>query len=236
MHKISLPMLRTSGLFAGLQEHALADVLAAAKIKVFSGGATLATQDEHADSVHLVRRGLLKLAVADGDFAMTLRLVLPGEAIGENSALARMPSSFTAKAVVQTETLFWPAARFESLARSFPQIAGNCIALGIARERRMLIRMRAANESVEKRIARALVELAATARGLERGIFAAGGRDIAELSDTTVYTVSRVLSEWKRQKIVAGGRKNVRILDASQLRQIIEKWPDERISKRPKPS
>jgi CRP-like cAMP-binding protein len=223
MRKISLPVLRSSVLFGGLHEQDLADVLATARVKKFVGGARVATQDEPADSVHLVRRGALKLAVADGDFTMTLRLVLPGEAIGENSALARTPSTFTARAAVPTETLFWPAAKFESLARTFPQIALNCIALGIARERRMLIRMRAASESAEKRIARAVVDLGATVKGSDGWIFAAGGRDIAELSDTTVYTVSRVLSQWKRQATVAGGRGKMRILNAPRLWQIIEK-------------
>jgi CRP-like cAMP-binding protein len=88
----------------------------------------------------------------------------------------------------------------------------------------MLRRMRAGNENVEKRIARAVTELAATETGWQESgiVIPASGRDIAQLSNTTVYTVSRVLSRWKRRELLAGGRGNFQILDAPRLRQIID--------------
>jgi CRP-like cAMP-binding protein len=61
-----------------------------------------------------------------------------------------------------------------------------------------------ATEKVERRIARVLLRLAT-----QLGIKTAGGielaftrQDLAEMSGTTLYTVSRVLSDWERQGLV----------------------------------
>ena len=224
MHNTSLAMLQISGLFGGLDKQALTAVLGAAQAKRHARGSRLVTQDVRADSVHFLLSGALKLTATDGETAITLGFIRPGASIGEQSVLARMPYVFTAKTIAQSETLVWPAARFEGLTGDFPQIATNCIALAIARERQMLRRMRAGNENVEKRIARAVTELAATETGWQESeiVIPASGRDIAQLSNTTVYTVSRVLSRWKRRELLAGGRGNFQILDAPRLRQIID--------------
>jgi CRP-like cAMP-binding protein len=224
MRNTSLAMLQTSILFGGLAEQALAEVLGAAQTKRYARESRLATQDTRADSVYFLLSGALKLIATDGEFAITLGFARSGGSIGEQSVLARAPYSFMARTTTQTETLVWPAAKFEGLTRDFPQIAINCIALGSIRERYLLRRIRAGSERVEKRIARAIAEFAATEAGSEESgiVIPATGRDIAELSDTTVYTVSRVLSRWKRRKILAGGRGSIKILDAPHLRQIIE--------------
>jgi CRP-like cAMP-binding protein len=224
MRNTSLAMLQTSGLFGGLDEQALIAVLDAAQTRRHARGTRLVTQDVRADSVHFLLSGALKLTTTDGETTITLGFIRPGASIGEQSVLARMPYVFTAKTTAQSETLVWPAARFEGLTGDFPQIVTNCIALAIARECQMLRRMRAGSENVEKRIARALAELAATETGWQESgiVIPASGRDIAQLSNTTVYTVSRVLSRWKRRELLAGGRGNFQILDAPRLQQIID--------------
>ncbi len=68
-----------------------------------------------------------------------------------------------------------------------------------------------ATEKVERRIARVLLRLAAqmgvkTDRGIELSFTR---QDLAEMSGTTLYTVSRVLSEWERQGLVEAGRERV---------------------------
>lgn len=71
-----------------------------------------------------------------------------------------------------------------------------------------------ATEKVERRIARVLLRLTA-----QMGVKTADGsieltftrQDLAEMSGTTLYTVSRVLSEWERQGLVEAGRERVLI-------------------------
>ena len=82
-----------------------------------------------------------------------------------------------------------------------------------------------ATEKVERRIAHALLRLAA-----QMGIKVAGGgieltftrQDLAEMSGTTLYTVSRVLSEWEKQGLVEAGRERVSIRKPHELVRISE--------------
>lgn len=81
-----------------------------------------------------------------------------------------------------------------------------------------------ATEKVERRIARVLLRLAA-----QMGVKIEGGieltftrQDLAEMSGTTLYTVSRVLSEWERQGLVETGRERVVIRNPHGVVSIAE--------------
>lgn len=82
-----------------------------------------------------------------------------------------------------------------------------------------------ATEKVERRIAHALLRLVA-----QMGIKTTEGdieltftrQDLAEMSGTTLYTVSRVLSEWEKQGLVEAGRERVLIRKPHELVRISE--------------
>jgi CRP/FNR family transcriptional regulator, nitrogen oxide reductase regulator len=81
-----------------------------------------------------------------------------------------------------------------------------------------------ATEKVERRIARALLRLA-TQMGTKSkdGIELSFTRqDLAEMSGTTLYTVSRTLSDWERQGLVEAGRERVLIRNAHGVVSIAE--------------
>jgi CRP/FNR family transcriptional regulator, nitrogen oxide reductase regulator len=81
-----------------------------------------------------------------------------------------------------------------------------------------------ATEKVERRIARSLLRLAA-----QMGTKSDGGieltftrQDLAEMSGTTLYTVSRILSDWERQGLVEAGRERVLIRNPHGVVSIAE--------------
>jgi CRP-like cAMP-binding protein len=81
-----------------------------------------------------------------------------------------------------------------------------------------------ATEKVERRIARTLLRLTA-----QMGVKAADGieltftrQDLAEMSGTTLFTASRVLSEWEKRGLVESGRERVVIRKPHELVQIAE--------------
>ncbi len=81
-----------------------------------------------------------------------------------------------------------------------------------------------ATEKVERRIARALLRLAAqmgskNASGIELSFTR---QDLAEMSGTTLYTVSRTLSDWERQGLVEAGRERVLIRNPHGVVSIAE--------------
>lgn len=81
-----------------------------------------------------------------------------------------------------------------------------------------------ATEKVERRIARVLLRLAAQMGvKLDGGIELAFTRqDLAEMSGTTLYTVSRILSDWERQGLVEAGRERVLIRNPHGVVSIAE--------------
>ncbi len=47
-------------------------------------------------------------------------------------------------------------------------------------------------------------------------------QDLAEMTGTTLYTVSRVLAGWERRKLVRTGREKVRMLQPHEMVRIAE--------------
>jgi CRP/FNR family transcriptional regulator, nitrogen oxide reductase regulator len=77
---------------------------------------------------------------------------------------------------------------------------------------------------VQQRIARALLRLASlsgqkTDNAIELDF---SRQDFAEMSGTTLYTVSRVLTDWERQGWITSGRERIRILEPHALVRIAE--------------
>lgn len=81
-----------------------------------------------------------------------------------------------------------------------------------------------ATEKVERRIARTMLRMAAQmGTKMDGGIEIAFTRqDLAEMSGTTLYTVSRILSEWERQGLVEAGRERVLIRNPHGMVSIAE--------------
>jgi CRP-like cAMP-binding protein len=79
---------------------------------------------------------------------------------------------------------------------------------------------------VEQRVASALLRLAAQTgikAGKEISIELSFSRqDLAEMTGTTLYTVSRLLSEWERQEIISTGRERIKILKPHELVRIAD--------------
>lgn len=81
-----------------------------------------------------------------------------------------------------------------------------------------------ATEKVERRIARAMLRMAAQmGTKMDGGIEISFTRqELAEMSGTTLYTVSRILSEWERQGLVEAGRERVLIRNPHGVVSIAE--------------
>jgi CRP-like cAMP-binding protein len=104
----------------------------------------------------------------------------------------------------------------------YPQLAINSLSILATRIQEFQDRFREiATERVERRIARALLRLASqTGRKLEHGILidiSLTRQDLAEMTGTTLYTVSRTLSQWEKDGLVSSQREQVTILSPHKL-------------------
>jgi CRP-like cAMP-binding protein len=55
--------------------------------------------------------------------------------------------------------------------------------------------------------------------------FPVSRQDIAEMTGTTLYTVSRLMSSWEERGILSGGRQHIVLLKAHALVAIAEDLP-----------
>jgi CRP-like cAMP-binding protein len=81
-------------------------------------------------------------------------------------------------------------------------------------------------QQVERRVAHALLRLARQAgRKVEQGVeidFPISRQDIAEMTGTTLHTVSRTLSAWESQGLIESGRQRVVLRDPHRLFTLAE--------------
>ncbi|MBX6323544.1 MAG: Crp/Fnr family transcriptional regulator, partial [Rhodospirillaceae bacterium] len=128
----------------------------------------------------------------------------------------------TATATVDSVAVGWPQATTRELMRRHPQIALNALGTVGSRLQEAQSRVRElSTERVEQRIAHALLRLAEQAgRPIAEGVeieFPLSRQDVAEMTGTTLHTVSRTLSHWESAGIVRSGRQRVVIRNAPAL-------------------
>ena len=86
-----------------------------------------------------------------------------------------------------------------------------------------------ATERVQQRIARVLLRLAAqSGRKMESGVLidlSFSRQDLAEMTGTTLFSVSRILNQWETQGLVKVGREKVVVVFPHGLVRIAEDLP-----------
>jgi CRP-like cAMP-binding protein len=81
-------------------------------------------------------------------------------------------------------------------------------------------------EEVERRVAHTVLRLSKDAGKSEGGgvriDFPITRQDIAEMTGTTLHTVSRILSSWESKGLVEGGRQKLLVRDVKGLQALAD--------------
>lgn len=215
-------------LFAGLSESALADVGALVRIRSVPGGTRIFDQGEPAARAHALLSGGVRISQAgsDGEQAV-MRFIGPGEIFG--SVILFTDRRYPADAVAMTDCVeaSWSAADLMGLMERHARIPINMISVIGQRLARAQERLREiSTQRVERRIAHILLRLARQAgRPVAGGVeiaFPLRRKDIADMTGTTLHTVSRVLSEWTRAGLVGTSSQHVTIRSLPALEGIAD--------------
>lgn len=219
-------------IFATLDGEALDDILGRARTQLFTRSTSVFTQDEAAHSFFVLLHGRLRVTqVTPEGQQIVMRFVGPGEIFGVAMALRRATYPATATAVVDSLALAWPSAAWAPLVAAYPPLAVNALQTMGARLQEAQTRLREiSTEEVERRIAHAVLRLAAesgreTADGLLID-FPLSRQDLAEMTGTTLHTVSRIVSAWEHRGLVEGGRQRIVVRDLRGLEGLVEALPD----------
>jgi CRP-like cAMP-binding protein len=204
----------------------LQEVAGAAQEQTIPRGEPFFRQGDAARHFFFLLRGRLKVVqlTKDGQ-QIVVRIVHPGEFFGVAKALKRTDYPGTAFAVMESVALAWNSALWDDMTTRHPALAMNALHTVAGHLQEMHARVRElSTENVERRIAHAIVRLIDRAgRETQDGIlidFPITRQDIAEMTGTTISTVSRMLSEWADRGIIKSGRLRIIVREPDELLRV----------------
>ena len=201
-------------LFQGLGMPDLDAVARAARERPVRKGDRPFRQGEDATDHFVVAWGRIRLdqTTPDGQNVL-LRFMGAGDLLGSVAVFRGMPFPATPTAIEDCMLLAWSAGGFAELMQRFPAIATNAIRIVGGRIEDLQARLQeAATQRVERRLAATLLRMVKQAgRRVEGGVeipFAVSRQELAEMTATTLFTVSRTLAAWEQEGIVSGKRSS----------------------------
>lgn len=216
-------IIRGLPLFEGLGHEELAGVLTGAATRRFAPGQPVFEQGQLASHFFVLLHGRLRVTqVTPEGQQIIVRMVHPGDLFGFAKALRRADYPGTAIAAAESLALAWPTEAWDNLVGRYPSVAIGAMQTMGNRLQEAHTRLRElSTEEVERRVAHAVLRLAAQAGAKEaRGIridFPISKQDIAEMTGTTLHTVSRILTAWEGEDLVEGGRQKLLVRDPHAL-------------------
>jgi CRP-like cAMP-binding protein len=220
--------LRGSILFQGLDDESLLEVVRAGKLRRVKNEDYFFHQGDPARILYVLVEGRVKFTqvTAEGD-QVIVRMSGPGEMFGAVAALGDEVHPASGEATGDCAALGWRSEVISGLLERFPRMAINVVRFLAGRVKEFQDRYRElATERVERRLAHGILRLAS-----QIGKPVAGGtlidltlsrQDIAEMTGTTIYTVSRTLSKWEAEGIIESGRERVLVRKSDALRAIAD--------------
>ncbi len=223
--------LQRVGLFQGIAPTDLVRIAHAARRRSISADMFLFHQGDPAEVIYVPVQGRLKLTqITPEGHEVILRYVGVGEMTGATAAFGDTAYPASAEVMEETIVLGWDNETMVELIEHFPRLGLNILHLLSVRLQELQDRLREmSTERVERRIARALLRLVSQlGRKDEVGVLidlSLSRQDLANMTGTTLYTVSRVLSRWEEEGIVEAGREKVLIKHPPRLVVIAEDLP-----------
>jgi len=187
-------------------------------------------QGDEAAYLYILTSGQVKLMQSNpSGQQVNLRTISPWQMFGALGAVRNDGATYpaTAQALEDSTALAIQSNFLRSMLETRPYLSFDLMNLMTSYIQEMQARYRElATERVEQRVANALIRLAGQSgfkSGKEAGIELSFSRqDVAEMTGTTLYTVSRLLSDWERRGIIKTGREKITILKPHDLLKVSE--------------
>jgi CRP-like cAMP-binding protein len=225
-------LAQKSSLFRNIDNLEIQELVAAAQVRRLDAGEFYFIEDDPADKGYLLLKGKVKLTqvTLDGQ-QIILGYLPPGRVYGIIAILKKVTYPVSAQAVGECKALAWHRKTLNQLMESQPQIALNSLHIMAGQIREFQNRVRdLSTKRVETRVARAVLRLAnQTGKKIAEGVLIdlpLSRQDLAEMTGTTLYTVSRILHDWEEKGIIKSKRQQVVILYPHGLVSIAEDLPE----------
>ncbi|MBI4003793.1 MAG: Crp/Fnr family transcriptional regulator [Candidatus Omnitrophica bacterium] len=210
-------LLATSEPFKSLGPADRRSLASASRETRYAKGETVFREGDPAEAVCLVKEGRVHLMkFLEGGQASTTCVMTGGDTFCCLPALDRQPYPADAVAAVDSVVVRIPTSAFHDLLQRNPAFLQRSLCLFCERLRQVEHRSCRIYDSVERRLAQSLLTLSKKFGAT----IPLTKHELAELSNTTVETTIRVLSQLKKQGILKSSRGSTTITKPEQLRHL----------------
>ncbi len=198
-------------------------VLASGRIQRADAKTFLFNQGDGANTCYVLLSGEIKLLMLTPDGKrVIIDIIGPGVHLGFFVALAGKQYPLSAEIVEGSQLYAWDAALIRAFVLDTPHLTLNILSALTKRVTCLQTKIQQlATENVEHRIAHSLLMLSQhLGKKQEDGILInmpLTHRDLAEMSGTNIYNVSRILHKWETENIIITGRKRVLLRSPERL-------------------
>jgi len=217
--------LRQTSVFCKMASDTMRDLNAIRQTALYPRGALLFVEGESPRGVFVLCSGEVKLTASSkqGE-SIILRLAESGELLGLSSLIAGSPYAATAETLTPSQVAFIPARRFQRFLRAHPDVA-----LHVAEHLSMELHksweqahLLVLARSTRSKLAQLLLEWASEHGKTEgEGVcvpFHMTQEEIGHIIGTSRETVSRLLSDFKRRRLVRIKGSSVYLVSRGKLR------------------
>ena len=226
LRKVAL--VQHSPLFANIPPADCREIVSAARESKFSRRATIFLEGDPIRDVILLTSGSAKV-IRNGENGteVILRLAGPGDVVELTVLPDQCRHCSMAQALCASTAMIWGASAFQALAERFPALWRNILKVGMQRLKELEERYReVSTEKVATRLSHQLLRLFNQfgRRVNGNGAFKINlsREELAQLTGTTMFTVSRLLSEWDERGVLTAGRECVFLHNIHALREFAE--------------
>ncbi len=195
-------------------------------VSAYPAGAVLFSEGQIARGIYLLCEGEVKVCFTSRDGkTLILRTAEPGDVLGNEAALSRLPYEATAESLRPSQIAFAPLCDFRQFVVVHPHIFAR-IALQLGSHYKAAceqLRTLGFGDSVKNRIARFLLDRCKEGEGPQNeGVFVLtmSHQQIAEYLGTTRESVTRSMADLKNKGIAEKDGAKVIIHDRSALRAL----------------
>jgi CRP-like cAMP-binding protein len=209
--------------FARLDRAQIRAILDEATPRRFDAGSAVFGEGIPADRFYLLLDGYIRVVrtTRDGEQVIVLHIP-PGQLFGIAPAIGRDTYPATAVCASEVLALSWPVRLWAEFTARYEGFAAETYRTIGARLGEMHSRVEElATRAVEQRVAAALLRLVnqsgrKSAEGIEIA-FPITRADIAEMTGTTLHTVSRLLAAWEREGLLSSTRRHITVTAPHRL-------------------